>query len=340
MFVVLATTSLMLQVAQPQTSSRKLPARLDQYLSTVVRPTPAEQNSLLAGKPIAKLLDADPNSEVAVFGGIWINTSIRRYVEAVKDIENFERGKGFRVTKRISAAPTIEDFAAMRLPAADVKDLRTCRVGNCEVKLSADALRRFQMEIDWRAPNRHYAANAILRQLALTYVTGYLAGGIERLAVYRDSSRPTFVAKEFRLMVDQMPELTTFMPNLRRYLLDYPKVRPPDVTSLSLLAGCAVRPQTNSSYQSFVYTRRAGRYHRGFEDAVRKPLFLDGAGVADTGSGSVARPRILVLYHKPQPVRRLERLRRPFGTRSRPQWCSRRCISRAHSDEEQARALS
>jgi hypothetical protein len=32
-------------------------------------------------------------------------------------------------------------------------------------------------------------------------------------------------------MVDQMPELTTFMPNLRAYLLDFPKVRAPDVTS-------------------------------------------------------------------------------------------------------------
>ena len=166
-----------------------------------------------------------------MFGGIWINAPIPRYVEALKGIENFERGKGFRVTKRISAVPTIEDFAAMRLPANDVESLRTCRVGDCEVKLSADGLRRFQTEIDWRAPNRHDAANAILRQLALEYVTRYLEGGDERLAVYRDSSRPTFVAKEFRLMVDQMPELTTFMPNLREYLLGFPQVRPPDVTS-------------------------------------------------------------------------------------------------------------
>jgi hypothetical protein len=227
----LATAALTLQIAQPQTVSRKLPAKLDRYLSTIVRPTRAERNSLLAGEPIAKLLDADPGSEVAVFGGIWINAPIRRYVEAVKDIENFERGKGFRVTKRISAVPAIEDFAAMRLPAEDVEDLRTCRVGDCEVKLGADGLRRFQTEIDWRAPNRNDAANAILRQLALAYVTGYLEGGDERLAVYRDSSRPTFVAREFRLMVDQMPELTTFMQNLRTYLLGFPRVRPADMTS-------------------------------------------------------------------------------------------------------------
>ena len=32
-------------------------------------------------------------------------------------------------------------------------------------------------------------------------------------------------------MVDQMPLLTTYMPDMRRYLLEYPKVQLPDATS-------------------------------------------------------------------------------------------------------------
>ena len=70
-----------------------------------------------------------------------------------------------------------------------------------------------------------------MRRLALDYVTGYLEGGNARLAVYRDNSRPTFVANEFRSMVDKMPELTTNMPNLRTYLLEYPNVTLPDAMS-------------------------------------------------------------------------------------------------------------
>lgn len=217
--------------AWSQPASRKLPAKLDQYLSMVVRPKQAERNSLLAGHPLAKILDGDSNSEVVVFAGIWINAPIHRYVERLRDIENFERGKGFRATKHISAVPRIEDFAAMRLPPADVDALRTCRVGDCDVKMSAEAMRRFQTEVNWRAANRLDVANNIFRQIALEYVTGYLQGGNERLAVYRDSSQPSVIADEFRMMVDEMPELSTFMPNLRRYLLDFPKVRPPEVTS-------------------------------------------------------------------------------------------------------------
>ena len=34
-------------------------------------------------------------------------------------------------------------------------------------------------------------------------------------------------------MVDEMPELTTQMPNLRRYLLDYPKVTLEDAASFA-----------------------------------------------------------------------------------------------------------
>ena len=112
-----------------QRSGTVLPSRLESYLANVVRPTPTERRRLLEGKPIAKLMSADESKEVAVFGAIWINAPIRRYAETVQDIENFERGGGFRVTKRISAVPRLEDFAQLHLPKQDVEDLRTCRVG-------------------------------------------------------------------------------------------------------------------------------------------------------------------------------------------------------------------
>jgi hypothetical protein len=62
-------------------------------------------------------------------------------------------------------------------------------------------------------------------------VAAYLAGGNDRLAVYRDDSRPTFVAREFRAMVERMPSLSEYIPNLRRYLLEYPAARLPNSTS-------------------------------------------------------------------------------------------------------------
>lgn len=232
----LLTTSLALiaagGIARAQAGrSAGLPPRLDSYLSTTVRPTEAERKRLMSGGPVTKLLEADASKEVAVFGAVWIDAPARRYVEAVEDIENFEKGGGFKLTKRISSPPALADFDGLRLPEDDVKDLRTCRVGDCQLKLGEKGLQVFRTEVDWNRPGVHEAAEAVMRRLAFEYVTGYLEGGNERFAVYRDNTRPTFVAEEFRAMVDAMPSLTMYMPGLRRYLLEYPKVQLPDATS-------------------------------------------------------------------------------------------------------------
>ena len=226
---ILVLTTMPIETSQITVSP--LPPLLESYLTNSVRLTADERKRLIAREPVTKLLDADESKEVAVFGAIWIDAPIGRYVEAVKNIESFERGAGFKITKKISAPPRLEDFAALRLPEEDVDDLRTCRVGDCEIKLGEPALRRFRTEVDWRASNARSAANALMQRLAFEYVIGYLEGGNDRLAVYRDGSRPTFVAQEFRAMIDQMPLLTAYMPNMRQYLLEYPRLALPEATS-------------------------------------------------------------------------------------------------------------
>jgi hypothetical protein len=214
-----------------QGSPAEIPPRLDGYLTQIAQLAPEERQRLIGGDAIAKLLDVDKSKEVAVFGATWIDAPMHRYVEAVKDIERFERGGGFKITKRISTPPRLEDFAQLRLPDEDIEDLKACRVGDCALKLGEQALNRFRTEIDWNAPTARSAANMLMQQLALDYVNRYLEGGNDQLAVYRDNARPTFVAQELRAMIDQMPELTLFMPAVRRYLLEYPRFKLPQATS-------------------------------------------------------------------------------------------------------------
>jgi hypothetical protein len=219
-------------IATAQSGRSGFPGRVESYLTHAVKLSAGERQRLIKAEPVTKMLEADESKEVAVFDAVWISAPIRRYVEAVKDIEAFERGGGFKVTKRISAPPRLEDFSALRLPDEDLDDLRSCRAGDCEVKLGEQALKRFRSEINWSAPNARAAANTLMQRLAFEYVSKYLEGGNEQLAVYRDNSRPTFVAQEFRTMVDQMPLLTTLMPKMRRDLLEYPRTTIPDATSL------------------------------------------------------------------------------------------------------------
>jgi hypothetical protein len=68
------------------------PARLYAFFNQEVKLSSDTQTRLLAGEPITQLLDTDPAKEVAIFGAIWINAPIARYVAGVKDIEEFEEG--------------------------------------------------------------------------------------------------------------------------------------------------------------------------------------------------------------------------------------------------------
>jgi len=199
-------------------------------LSDLVQFTPAEVQSLKGGQSVSKLL-ASGNHEIAVAGAVWINAPMSEAVQAMKDIERLEHGKGFQVTKRISNPPRLEDFAALEVPEEDVRDLRKCRAGECEVKLGEDAIDRIQKEVDWSKPTATADVNAVVRQLALEYVIAYERGGNKELAVYRDKKRPAYIAEQIKALVDEMPVLQQQESDLRQYLLEYPAAKLPNAIS-------------------------------------------------------------------------------------------------------------
>ena len=207
------------------------PSPLDAYLTAHVKLEAPARTRLLAGEPVTKLLDADPSKEVAIFGAVWIDAPVERYLAAVKDIERFESGGSFRVTKKISDPPRLDDFARMTIPDEDVQDLRSCKVSQCELKLAESAIVRMRREIQWGRPDVGDQVNRLARQIAFEYVTGYLQGGNAELAVYRDSDRPTFVAQEFASLIERLPPLGEHMEQVRRYLLEFPKATLPESDS-------------------------------------------------------------------------------------------------------------
>jgi hypothetical protein len=235
---VAAVTAVCCLGATQGTGPAPFPLRLDTYFTKVVNLTAEERRLLQSGAPVTRNVDADPAKEVALFGAIWIGAPVAKYIAALQDIENFEKGAGFRATRKVGDPARIEDFAALSLPDDDVKDLKSCTVGDCELKLSAEALGRLRKEVDWTKPDAKAQIERLVRVMAVDYVNGYREGGNSRLAVYRDGKNPTFVANEFRELVSGMPELAEYVPDMRHYLLEFPK--PP------------VRPTT-----SFIYWQEA-----------------------------------------------------------------------------------
>jgi hypothetical protein len=214
----------------PIGAQSSLPPALASFLTGEAHASPADRDALLAGQPLVVLLDADASKEVAVLGAVWVNAAPAAYVQRVRNIEQFERGGAFRITKRISEPPSAGDFAALTISDEDFADLKACRVGDCALKLDADGVEALRATVDWRAPTAKADATALFRRFALQYVNGYREGGNARLGVHRDKDRPTFVGNEFRSMIDRLPRLAAELPELRRYLLDYPHAKLADAT--------------------------------------------------------------------------------------------------------------
>lgn len=212
-------------VSDTNGAQTSLPPVLASFLTEEAQATPDEREALLAGRPLVKLLEAEAAREVAVLGAVWVKAPRSRYVDQVKDIEQFERGGAFRITKRISDPPSPDDFQALTISDQDFQDLKNCKVGDCVLKLDADGVQALRAQVDWRKPTAKADATAILRRLTLEYVNGYREGGNARLGVHRDHEHPTFVASEFGSMIERLPRLASEMPELTRYLLEYPKAK-------------------------------------------------------------------------------------------------------------------
>src|SRR5262245_36320721 len=92
------------------TTEPDLPKKLA-ALSNLLQLTPAEVQALNAGQPVSKILPSGSDEEVAVLGVVWINAPVSKYIRAVQDIQQLERGKGFQATRRISDPARLQDFA-------------------------------------------------------------------------------------------------------------------------------------------------------------------------------------------------------------------------------------
>jgi len=102
------------------------PRDLDSYFTKYVKLDAAMRAQLLAGAPVTKLLDSDASKEVVVFGAVWIDAPVERYLAAVRDIERFESGGNFRITKKISSPPAPAGHRSTSSPSAPATPTRPC----------------------------------------------------------------------------------------------------------------------------------------------------------------------------------------------------------------------
>lgn len=224
---LLATVTLILPLAfgpAPLAQPSAITIRdFEQFLTSQLKATPADIGRVRQGLPFVVQMPGAVDREVAMAGVIRIDAPAERTVETIADIERFERGKGFLQTKKLSEPPQLEDFSTFKVNQEDFDALRKCRPASCDVKLG-QSLFPVLAAINWSAPNVRDQVNTLARRSAFDLLQAYRRGGNQELAIYADSDRPTFVAREFADLVQRTSQLPTQLPELAQFLLDYPRV--------------------------------------------------------------------------------------------------------------------
>jgi hypothetical protein len=178
--------------------------------------------ALDAGRPVAKVLSWGTPSEVYVFGAVHVTGSPDTYLEAARDVGRLSGTPGYQGVGEIREEARVADLSALALDPDDVKALKNCREGSCDVQLPTSEIQRFRGSVDWSRPDAADQANALARAGVLQLVRAYRDGGNEALGDYRDKQHPARVASQFETMIGRASALPDALPELRRYLLEYP----------------------------------------------------------------------------------------------------------------------
>jgi len=190
-----------------------------------------EIRGIREGKAIAKTLDSPTADQVFVFGAVYINSTPDLYLKFASDIDAMRKLPSYLALQKFSDPPQLADLAGFTLDEVDFKQLKNCRAGHCEVQLPTEAMEEFQHSVNWPAPDAADQANHLAQQMALQAVLNYEQGGNAALGTYRDKNHPAVVAETFASLVSRSKALPVYLPELREYLLNYPKADSSDIES-------------------------------------------------------------------------------------------------------------
>jgi hypothetical protein len=174
------------------------------------------------GEIVGRTLGVKNAREVATLGVVRVLATPEHYVERLRDIARFKRTDDILQIGTFSEPARESDLVPLTVEDADLKRFRECRVGDCDVRFTADGIRRLQRDIDWRAPDAAHKASALVKALLVESVTRYRAGGASAAIEYAGTAAPLNVGREFASLVEADTSTWTYVPRLRRHLLEYP----------------------------------------------------------------------------------------------------------------------
>jgi hypothetical protein len=214
-----------------QTAAQVPTAEVERFFHEFVGLSDDQIRDIRAGRAIAKVVQSRTPDEVFVFGAVYINSSPELYLQLAADLDALRKLPSFIALQKFSDPPQIADLDGFVLDEKDLNDLQHCKQDQCEVQLPTEAMEEFQRSVNWSAADRAAQANRLAQQMALQALLRYQQGGNSALGTYRDKRRPAAVAETFASLLSEMKALPVYLPELQRYLLEYPNATSNEIRS-------------------------------------------------------------------------------------------------------------
>jgi hypothetical protein len=183
-----------------------------------------ELSSLDAGQVIARSETDKAPGEIVAIAAVRIRAPRDRVVAYYGEMVKYVDGKVTLAFGRFSTPPAIGDVAGLAFDRGEIDDLKSCRPGNCDVRIGGAGLDALRTAVDWNAPDYVERVNQFAREAVVRYVTAYQEKGDQALITYNDANQAVSLEQQWRGIVANSPYFHVYAPELKDYLERYPTV--------------------------------------------------------------------------------------------------------------------
>ncbi|HUL72888.1 MAG TPA: hypothetical protein VLT86_07290 [Vicinamibacterales bacterium] len=207
-----------LALAQPAADAR---AEVAAYL-TKVKFSAAEIAQLEGGQVVAHADTGQNDREMIAVAAVKIRAPRDRVVNYYGQMISYVDGQVTLAFGRFSTPPVLADVKDLSLSRDEVNDLKSCKVGDCDLRFGGSALEAIKSSVNWNAVDAADQVNVAARQAAVKYVAAYQTKGDAALVTYNDRDQPVVLADEWRGLLAASPYFHEYAPELAAHLERFP----------------------------------------------------------------------------------------------------------------------
>ena len=223
---------LVLVVAAAVRCSAQPNSELNRYFQQSVGLNQGQVAAIRGGQAVSVKLKSRIPDEVFVFGAVFVKATPEGYVKLAYDFDRMRKVSGFVAVGKFSDPPRVSDLQGFSFDSDDIKALKDCKPGNCQIQMPAGGIEALHQSVDFSAPDAGDKVDAFQHEKVIERLLAYLKAGNQALGEYNDKKNPTQVPEQFKYMLSYGKALPQAMPDYYNYLLAYPDGKPANVENM------------------------------------------------------------------------------------------------------------